>query len=259
MSFLKWSLGVGKRTSNAPIWGDTGRVPLMITPLKQTFRFVKRLVEFDHNDSQRLVRFAYKEQINLNLKWYKGISSLFKTVTGLDILDKDLIMPHTIRSHMTNSFINIWNNERGSNKKLGFYNSVKSEFGTETYLKANIKSKEIRLLSKIRMSAHKLRIETGRYQINRSKPTNKACLTCTDVERIELLHELPFCNGFITEDEMHVLKVCPRYHDHRLALSPLTKVKLFSNISDIFEKDHIEETARFIRKIMNRRFPPKQH
>ena len=116
----------------------------------------------------------------------------------------------------------------------------------------------MRVLSKIRMSAHKLYVETGRYHINRSKTTNRACLACSDKEEIELLHELPFCNELIIEDEMHVLRVCPRYHDLRLALSHSTKAKLFSNISSIFEKDHIEEAARFIRKVMNRRFPPKQ-
>ena len=149
---------------------------------------------------------------------------------------------------MTKSFIDIWNKERKSNKKLGFYNNIKSDFGLETYLKANIKSKEMRVLAKIRMSAHKLRIETGRYQINRNKITNRACLACSDLDEIEVLHELPFCNEPIVEDEMHVLKVCPRYHDQRLSLSSTLKTKLFTNISDIFNEDLIEETARFVKK-----------
>ena len=156
LSFLKWSLGVGNRTSNAPIWGDSGRIPVIITTLKQTFGYVKRLVEFDHNDTQSLVRFAYKEQINLNLKWYKGISSILKAVNESDNLNKDAISPHKFKSHMTNYFINIWNKERESNKKLCFYNNIKSEFGIETYLKANINNKEMRVLSKIRMNAHKI-------------------------------------------------------------------------------------------------------
>ena len=28
LSFLKWNLGVGKRTSNAPVWGDCVRMPI---------------------------------------------------------------------------------------------------------------------------------------------------------------------------------------------------------------------------------------
>ena len=258
LSFLKWSLGVGKRTSNAPTWGDTGRIPVIITTLKQTFGYIKRLIEFDHNDTQSLVRFAYEEQINLNLKWYKGVSSMVKAVNESDILNKDTVTPHKFKSHMTSYFISIWNKERVANKKLGFYNNIKSEFGIESYLMAKIKYKEMRVLSKFRMSAHKLHVETGRYHVNRSKTSSKACLACSDNEQIELLHELPFCNELIIEDEMHVLRVCPKYHDLRLALSSSTKAKLFSNIPSIFEKDHIEEVARFIRKVTNRRFPPKQ-
>ena len=39
LSFLKWTLGVNKYTSNAAVWGDTGRYPLVITQAKQVFAY----------------------------------------------------------------------------------------------------------------------------------------------------------------------------------------------------------------------------
>ena len=38
LSFLKWTLGVPKGTSNAAVYGDTGRIPLVLSILTQ---FVK--------------------------------------------------------------------------------------------------------------------------------------------------------------------------------------------------------------------------
>ena len=35
LSFLKWTLGVPKGTSNAAVYGDTGRIPLVLSILKQ--------------------------------------------------------------------------------------------------------------------------------------------------------------------------------------------------------------------------------
>ena len=34
LSLLKWTLGVRKRTTNIPIWGDCGRFPIGISMIK---------------------------------------------------------------------------------------------------------------------------------------------------------------------------------------------------------------------------------
>jgi hypothetical protein len=37
LAFLKWNLGVGRKTSNAAVWGDTDRYPLAIEACEQVF------------------------------------------------------------------------------------------------------------------------------------------------------------------------------------------------------------------------------
>ena len=69
-----------------------------------------------------------------------------------------------------------------------------------------------------------------------------------------LLAELPFCNQIIEENEEHVIRTCPLYHDLRGRLSDSLKTTIFSSIQSIFEEDHIKETARFIKKIFKKRF-----
>ena len=42
LTFLKWTLSVGKRTSNTAIWGDTGRSPLVLLQLKHVFLYTRK-------------------------------------------------------------------------------------------------------------------------------------------------------------------------------------------------------------------------
>ena len=39
LSFLKWALGVHKKTSNVGVWGETGRYPLIYQSIRQTLNY----------------------------------------------------------------------------------------------------------------------------------------------------------------------------------------------------------------------------
>ena len=43
LSFLKWNLGVGEKTSNAAVWVDLGRYSLVIKISKQVLSYFDRL------------------------------------------------------------------------------------------------------------------------------------------------------------------------------------------------------------------------
>ena len=62
--FLNGLYGVNKYTSNATptVWRDTGRYPLVIAHAKQVFAYLERLEKLDMENSQTLVRHAFKEQ-----------------------------------------------------------------------------------------------------------------------------------------------------------------------------------------------------
>ena len=67
LSFLKWTLGVSKGTSNAAVYGDTGRIPLVLSILKQFVIFFNRLSLLDRKDSNSIARHAFAEQKQLKL------------------------------------------------------------------------------------------------------------------------------------------------------------------------------------------------
>ena len=60
LSFLKWTLNVNKTTSNAAIWGDTGRYPLAIELSSQVYNYRERLEKMEEAGSNCCVRHAFK-------------------------------------------------------------------------------------------------------------------------------------------------------------------------------------------------------
>ena len=81
--------------------------------------------------------------------------------------------------------------------KLIFYGKLKEKYGKESYL--NMKNVEYRnMISNIRISTHKLQIETGRYK---------------NIEKEKRLCRV--CNLNKVETEEHFLLECPTYKDHR--------------------------------------------
>ena len=83
------------------------------------------------------------------------------------------------------------------------------------------------LITKFRLSAHQLRIETGRYEKKKNK--DGKVLQLVRDERI-CMH----CNMSKIEDEFHFLFECPLYSSNRLKLiySITTVCKNFSALTD---------------------------
>ena len=79
-------------------------------------------------------------------------------------------------------------------QKLSFYYTVKQHYSPSTYLDLSRRNHSRKALVKLRISSHKLRIETGRYD---------------KIPREERLCNL--CNSNKIEDETHFLLDCPRY------------------------------------------------
>ena len=63
-------------------------------------------------------------------------------------------------------FKSIWDRERQQNRKLVFYNSIKSSFEHEKYIDAHLGYKDLKRIAQFRMSSHKYRIEKGGMALN---------------------------------------------------------------------------------------------
>ena len=198
LSFLKWALGVHRKASNIGVWGESGRYPLIYQSIRLTLNYYNRLLKVSHNT---FVHAALKEQKLLKLPWYKNIEPLLKldeiyhldhvsafrmanTSTNQenhtnDITKKPLSnilslvaakpLPskkfriQKIVDTLRNHFKRCWEHEKSNSSKLSFYHQHKSKFAREVYLDETKGFSRRYNTTKLRISAHELKIERGRY------------------------------------------------------------------------------------------------
>ena len=256
LSFLKWTMGVNKFTSNTAVWGDSGRYPLAIELSAQVSKYHDRLQQMDLDNNPAFVRHAFAEQKALSLPWY---SNIHQGRTRLETtVDQNLSTPPTIKEALQKMFLEQWEKDRHHNRKLGFYNTIKASFGCENYLSMDLTSKQSKKLAQLRTSSHRFNIETGRHgQVRHSNSLNRVCYQCCDEDTVKYLAALPFFEP-INEDEVHILRVCPTYNDFRETLSEAAKDCLFNDLTTLFkDRTYILEVAKMLARIDARRFPKK--
>ena len=99
--------------------------------------------------------------------------------------------------HMQKKYITQWKHSLNNSQKLEFYNVFKNSYAPSIYLDVTRKNPNRKTFVKLRISNHKLNIETGRY------------------DKISRCHRIcPVCSLDI-EDEIHFLFNCPNIHQFR--------------------------------------------
>jgi hypothetical protein len=261
LKLLKWSLGLNKKATNLPCWGDSGRFPLVITQIKQAFGYYKRLEKLDCPDTPCLVGHAFAEQRQLILPWFNAWQK-FTSNVNLTTASS----PTTVRESTKAIFKELWFSACSVSSKLQLYTAVKKTIGYEPYLSIKV-FKQRQAIAKLRCSNHKLNRETGRYGIIRSHTDrenatwNKCCKICCG-DDAELLCHQPFSDP-ILEDEQHVLVSCPLYHHVRTRLDDETKSLVVAweveSLEKLFCKPHIIHFSWFTSKIFRIRFPQQKN
>ena len=114
LSFLKWTLSVSKFTSNAAIWGDTGRYPLAVELSSQVYTYFNRVCEMESSGSDALVSHALAEQRALQLSWYKNLTGTQKTMSPTNSQMPGKVL--SIKNSMMSAFRTQWREDRLNNK-----------------------------------------------------------------------------------------------------------------------------------------------
>ena len=128
----------------------------------QVFCYYERLQELESEGSDNLVRHAYSKQRLLKLAWHNKLSELRQTIQDME--KNRVSYSSQIRKSLRTTFCEIWEAERKTNRKLGFYNSIKETFGCETYLSIGLCYQEQKRLAQFRPSSHRYKAETDRYR-----------------------------------------------------------------------------------------------
>ena len=194
--FLKLLLGVPRRTSNWAVCTEMGRFPLIIKALKHLCKYYTHLVNTDSPlIKAALEKSKHLSELGIN-SWYKATSRIFE-FAGIEIGE----VGHDLSTKLNYIFTEKWDSEREGflvNSKLDVLASLKDEPTISSYLTSNICPAYKRAIAKVRLSAHKLPIETERY---------------TNVPRLERVCALG-CKAL--GDEVHYLFACEHRAIHKV-------------------------------------------
>ena len=102
------------------------------------------------------------------------------------------------KQRLTDQFIQAWNNEISTSTRADSYRLF-SDFGFKSYLETVNIQKFRQALTRLRVSSHRLEIETGRWHKPHKIPRNE--------------RKCQFCNSL--EDEFHFLLECSLYTNLR--------------------------------------------
>ena len=226
IKFLRFAVGINKRAPIVGIYGETGRFPIIFEILRKSINYFNRLI--DMNDDTILSE-CLTENFHLKRKdsWLTNLKSICENIpiTLETVTNKSYLNEGNIKSTILSQFKIWWHNKLFNDtntlygNKLRNYRTYKNYFIKEEYLSVLTYKPYRSSLAQLRLSCHKLFIETGRYakKENRLPPAERLC---------------KFCSLGVCEDEYHFIMKCELYNSDRENLLNNIK-KLYPSTSDL--------------------------
>ena len=190
LKFLKWCCSIHGKASNIGVWGDTGRHPIVLNALKLSVDYFQRVKNSAENT---LLKNAFDEQELLGLNWFTSMNHIIDKFGTRKFRQTSI----NVAENMKIKFVQFWHRSKNESPKLDFYNLVKNDFEREEYLKLS-NSYHRAAITKLRISAQKLNIETGRYTTPLTPRENRTCDYCKNV--LQNTH---------VESELHAILFAP--------------------------------------------------
>ena len=268
IKYAKGLLGVHNKACNNAVMGELGRYPIVIFVIQTMLRYIVHMDEVCENRPLFKAAILEDKELPKTKSWIKKVENildLFKfkinktkmsTYTSLSPGFIDNVIK-VIKEH----YVEQWKRKLGDTDsedgKLSMYRKVKSDFAIEPYLTQIKKFKDRRSLTAIRISAHKLEIETGRYiQDSNREPVhrkNRYCMLCKEKGHTLL------------GDELHALRECPTFEKERqkvdnYLIQHVPQFKLLDNKMKMIymltcENEYIIRTSRFIHTVLSHQRP----
>ena len=206
LSFCKRMLGIKQTTQNDFVYGELGRMDY------QSIRYiniVKFWLKIIHTENHKYIKCIYQMMLNdMEIKpnkvnWASLLKHLLSRLGFLEVwnaqgvgnISKFLCM---LKTRVKDIFIQDWHARlEDSSRARCYINIAKFEF--QQYLKILKIQKYRKSLCKLRVSSHRLEIESGRWTKPNKTPLNeRLCMICS-----------------VLEDEFHFTLECPLYKDIR--------------------------------------------
>ena len=210
--FCKWILNVKTSTSTLAIYAELGRYPLQISRYIRIVKYwLKLYQEKSHNCILRTLtldqRSRAERDVNI-VNWSSKVRDILQNAGFREIwlypesVNANVFVP-LLRQRLRDMYICTWQESIKYYSSLSLFRQFKIIFERSSYLDILTFPKYRNIISKLRLTSHKLRIETGRHE---------------NIERNQRICTL--CNLNDLEDEFHFVLVCPFYETLRKQLIP---------------------------------------
>jgi len=192
LRFCKILLGVHRKATNTAVRGELGRYPMTVHILKLVLKFWMRVAQGNDNS---ILRACYLENVKMvndgKQCWLSKIKDItlnklhFQEVwnnqggTQVNALLRKLCarMKNIYRFHWT---VNV--HRADPHNKLRTYMKFKRQFKVENYLNCFRQANARKMFTRLRISAHDLKIESGRYQQPKILVEERLCGSCNAID-----------------------------------------------------------------------------
>ena len=201
LKYCKRILNVKLSTSNAGVYGELGRFPLFIGRFVKIIKFWFKIIHSKNCIVSKIYSLLLCDVCGGKSNWVSAVKDIlysngFGCVWEAPYNTNAKAFVPIFKQRLIDTFIQKWRSDLEENGVLLVYKHMKFEFKYENYLSI-IRNKHYRqLITKFRICAHKLRIESGRYGQQRIDRGDRLCEICA-VRDIE--------------DEYHFILICDTY------------------------------------------------
>ena len=253
LMFCKYLLGVRKQINTEGVLQELGMTPITLCAIKSVAKNWERIQQKKAN---QLLIFSNIDAHGNNLPWAVNIRKIFSTngmlqeyLHKLNETEEARYGPMAEKLHqrLRDQFNQISFEVIKTSSKMKMLNLLKTTAGKETYLTEVTNSKHRIAMTKLRLSGHRLEIETGRY--NKTDVVERLCLYCQ------------FTGQKTVEDEIHFLIRCPMLSEIRentlpsqiLQETQLSDEEKFSLLMTDNATNNLRQTAKYIYQAFSER------
>jgi hypothetical protein len=197
-------LSVRNTTCTVGVYGELGRYPLFISRYIRIIKYWFKLLYTDNIILRSVYQLALNDCNKGLCNWVTYVKKLLCDYGFIDVWNNPYIIDFknfipVFRQRIIDCFIQGWHVSKESSSVLDLYNVCKLNFYYAEYLDL-MPTHLRRFITRLRTSAHSLRIQTGRYARNRIQRNERYCQCCS-------VRDL--------EDEFHFIFICPCYSSIR--------------------------------------------
>ena len=197
IQFCKHLIGVHKKAMNLPILGELGRFPISLKSFCLVIQFWLHITCADDNSYLSRIYKCLSQEPSGASAWLTFVENVlnvsgYRHVWANQTTFSISSLKYSLLRQLQDRYKTFWKNKKKEYSRLLYYNAITAEYGFQPYLTYIINRRHRYALTRLRVSAHDLEIERGRF--SGQERSERRCTTCGVLE--DELHFLDACNRF---------------------------------------------------------------